>query len=120
MFARILDKDQAATFRFAQSEFASRPAAQELSLSADFSLLCSNVTRSKQQYLPSTNILATKFLSDEGVGQVDDYMPLPASKSDKSFLPWLIRHVTTIRGELTFTMVRFSSFCQLSNKTSAD
>lgn len=70
----------------------------------------SNVTQSKQQYLPSTNILATKFLSDEGVGQVDDYMPLPASKGDKSFLPWFIRHVTTIRGELTFTMVRFSPF----------
>jgi len=31
-------------------------------------------------------------------------MPLPASKSDKSFLPWLVRHVTTIRGKLTFTM----------------
>ena len=31
-------------------------------------------------------------------------MPLPANKSDKSFLPWLVRHVTTIRGKLTFTM----------------
>lgn len=65
----------------------------------------SNVTRSKQQYLPSTNILSTKFLSDEGVGQVDDFMPLPASKSDKSFLPWLVRTVTTIRGELEFNVV---------------
>ncbi|KWU46241.1 putative glycosyl hydrolase [Rhodotorula sp. JG-1b] len=82
VFARILDKNHG----------------------GHFSIRPDNVTQSKQQYLPSTNILATKFLSDEGVGQVDDYMPLPASKSDKSFLPWLIRHVTTIRGELTFTM----------------
>lgn len=54
--------------------------------------------------LPSTNILATKFLSEDGVGQIDDYMPLPASKSDQNFLPWLVRHVTVIRGTLTFTM----------------
>ncbi|GAA5981841.1 hypothetical protein JCM10908_004632 [Rhodotorula pacifica] len=82
VFARILDKNHG----------------------GHFSIRPDNVTQSKQQYLPSTNILATKFLSDEGVGQVDDYMPLPASKIDQEFLPWLVRHVTTIRGELTFTM----------------
>ncbi|GAA5855676.1 hypothetical protein JCM9279_003300 [Rhodotorula babjevae] len=82
VFARILDKDKG----------------------GHFSIRTVNATSTKQQYLPSTNILATKFLSDEGVGQIDDYMPLPANKSDKSFLPWLVRHVTTIRGKLTFTM----------------
>ncbi|BGP55296.1 hypothetical protein JCM8202_000628 [Rhodotorula sphaerocarpa] len=82
VFARILDKNHG----------------------GHFSIRPTNVTRSKQQYLPSTNILSTKFLSDEGVGQVDDFMPLPASKSDKSFLPWLVRTVTTIRGELEFNV----------------
>lgn len=84
-----------------------------LSLTGTFVRLRSNVTQTKQQYLPSTNILATKFLSEEGVGQVDDYMPLPASKSDKTFLPWLVRHVTTIRGVLSFTMVRALAFPRL-------
>ncbi|SCZ99443.1 BZ3500_MvSof-1268-A1-R1_Chr3-1g06013 [Microbotryum saponariae] len=62
------------------------------------------------QYLPSTNILATKFLSDAGVGQVTDFFPMSAEKDDKSFLPWLIRYVTVIRGELTFTMENAPAF----------
>ncbi|GAA6007856.1 hypothetical protein JCM10207_004901 [Rhodosporidiobolus poonsookiae] len=82
VFARILDKDKG----------------------GHFSLRTANTTQSKQQYLPSTNILSTKFLSDDGVGQLDDYMPLPASKGSHEFLPWLVRHVTTIRGTLTFEM----------------
>ncbi|GAA5825609.1 hypothetical protein JCM11251_000307 [Rhodosporidiobolus azoricus] len=82
VFARILDKDKG----------------------GHFSIRTDNVTQSKQQYLPSTNILATKLLSDQGVAQIDDYMPLPASKSSKEFLPWLVRHVTCIRGSLTFTV----------------
>ncbi|GAA6027557.1 hypothetical protein JCM8097_007921 [Rhodosporidiobolus ruineniae] len=82
VFARILDKNHG----------------------GHFSIKTANVTQSKQQYLPSTNILATKFLSEEGVGQLDDYMPLPASKSSGEFLPWLVRHVTSIRGTLTFEL----------------
>ncbi|SGY49313.1 BQ5605_C001g00766 [Microbotryum silenes-dioicae] len=62
------------------------------------------------QYLPSTNILATKFLSDAGVGQVTDFFPMSTKKDDKNFLPWLIRYVTVIRGELTFTMENAPAF----------
>ncbi|BGP31766.1 hypothetical protein JCM10296v2_003540 [Rhodotorula toruloides] len=82
VFARILDKNKG----------------------GHFSIRTTIPTQSKQQYVPSTNVVNTKFLSEEGVGQIDDYMPLPASKSDPTFLPWLIRHVTTIRGSLTFTV----------------
>ncbi|GAA5970813.1 hypothetical protein JCM11641_004464 [Rhodosporidiobolus odoratus] len=82
VFARILDKNHG----------------------GHFSICTTNQTTSKQQYLPSTNILATKFLSDQGVGQLDDYMPLPASKSSHEFLPWLVRHVTCIRGTLTYQL----------------
>ncbi|KDE07505.1 hypothetical protein, variant [Microbotryum lychnidis-dioicae p1A1 Lamole] len=67
-------------------------------------------TQTKQQYLPSTNILATKFLSDAGVGQVTDFFPMSTKKDDKNFLPWLIRYVTVIRGELTFTMENAPAF----------
>ncbi|BGP39748.1 hypothetical protein JCM10449v2_003699 [Rhodotorula kratochvilovae] len=100
VFARILDKDKG----------------------GHFSIRTLNATQSKQQYLPSTNILATKFLSDAGVGQIDDYMPLPANKSDPSFLPWLVRHVTTIRGKLTFTMECAPAFdyARASHETKID
>ncbi|KAM0787591.1 hypothetical protein ACM66B_003660 [Microbotryomycetes sp. NB124-2] len=82
VFARILDKNHG----------------------GHFSLRPTTPTTSKQQYLPSTNIVATKFLSDEGVAQLDDYFPLPSNRDSKEFLPWLVRHVTVIRGSLTFTM----------------
>ncbi|GJN89075.1 hypothetical protein Rhopal_002049-T1 [Rhodotorula paludigena] len=100
VFARILDKNKG----------------------GHFSIRTDNETQSKQQYLPSTNVLATKFLSEEGVGQIDDYMPLAASKSDPTFLPWLVRQVTTIRGSLTFTMECAPAFdyARASHETSLD
>ncbi|KAK4051167.1 hypothetical protein OIV83_002989 [Microbotryomycetes sp. JL201] len=82
VFARILDKNHG----------------------GHFSLRPTTPTTSKQQYLPSTNIVATKFLSEAGVGQIDDFMPLPSHRDSKDFLPWLVRHVTVIRGSLTFSM----------------
>src|SRR5258707_15723923 len=33
-------------------------------------------SRPKQSYLPNTNILLTRFLSPDGVGEVSDFMPL--------------------------------------------
>lgn len=37
----------------------------------------SAVISTKQFYWPETNILVTRFFTDEGVGQVVDYMPMP-------------------------------------------
>jgi len=48
----------------------------------------------KQMYLPDTNILLTRFLGRDSVGEVIDFMPVGEKK--------LIRHVSTIRGELLF------------------
>lgn len=48
-----------------------------------------------------------QFLSDAGVGQVTDCMvPRAACKhGDKDgFLPWLIRKIEVVRGEVTFRM----------------
>src|SRR5215469_18512777 len=41
--------------------------------------------RRKQFYWPDTNILVTRYLHDDGVGQVEDYMPLgcPAARGDE-------------------------------------
>ncbi|KAI8325318.1 glycosyl hydrolase [Martensiomyces pterosporus] len=67
---------------------------------------------SKQQYLPFSNVITTKFLSEEGVGQVTDFMhrPRPKSRTHKHMLPWLIRIVEVIRGELSFDMECFPAF----------
>lgn len=58
---------------------------------------------SRQFYWPETNVLVTRFLSPEGVGQVIDSMPVGLKKDD----PWdhaLIRRVTAVRGTISFRL----------------
>jgi GH15 family glucan-1,4-alpha-glucosidase len=55
--------------------------------------------RRKQYYWPDTNILVTRFLHADGVGEVEDYMPVGDSASDET-----IRRVRTVRGELPFRL----------------
>ena len=58
---------------------------------------------SKQYYLPETNILVTRFLSDEGVAEVVDYMPVAGHEEDgahhvlRQLHPW----ERPIQGSLT-------------------
>lgn len=54
----------------------------------------------KQLYLPDTNVLLTRFLSSEGVGEITDFMPVEELKEGRE----LIRRVTTVRGEVTYKM----------------
>ena len=54
----------------------------------------------KQLYLPDTNVLLTRFLSAEGVGEITDFMPVEELYCGKE----LIRRVTTIRGEVKYRM----------------
>lgn len=58
----------------------------------------------KQLYLPDTNVLITRFLSAEGVGEVCDFMPIPAAAAE---VPRhrLIRRVTVVRGSMRFRLV---------------
>ncbi|OZJ07031.1 hypothetical protein BZG36_00229 [Bifiguratus adelaidae] len=70
-------------------------------------------TSNKQQYLPGSNILTTRFLSDEGVSQITEYMHLPRRSQrllTKPLLPWLIRQLEVIRGEVRFRVECFPSF----------
>ena len=55
VFAALLDDERAAAS-------ASRPR--------------STTRASKQLYLPDTNVLLTRFLADEGVGEITDFMPI--------------------------------------------
>lgn len=56
--------------------------------------------RHKQLYLPDTNVLLTRFLAQDGVCEITDYMPVEELYTGKE----LIRMVSCVRGTLTFLM----------------
>ncbi|KAG6877053.1 hypothetical protein C0993_010646 [Termitomyces sp. T159_Od127] len=51
-------------------------------------------------------VLQTKFMNEEGVASVTDFLPRPSSSSSpaKPLLPWLIRRVECIRGTMPLMM----------------
>ncbi len=53
----------------------------------------------KQFYMPETNVLITRFLSADGVGQITDYMPVGVSEQEPGYKS-LIRHVRVVRGTM--------------------
>jgi GH15 family glucan-1,4-alpha-glucosidase len=55
----------------------------------------------KQLYFPDTNVLITRFLTQEGVGEVQDFMPIHEAPGSV-FRHRLIRRVLGVRGELAF------------------
>jgi GH15 family glucan-1,4-alpha-glucosidase len=55
----------------------------------------------KQLYFPDTNVLITRFLTRDGVGEVQDFMPVHEAPGSV-FRHRLIRRVLGVRGELTF------------------
>ena len=54
----------------------------------------------RQLYLPDTNVLLTRFLSDGGVAEVSDFMPV----EDAGVAHNLVRRAKTVRGEVRFGM----------------
>ena len=57
--------------------------------------------RYKQMYLPDTNVLMTRFLNPDGVGEVIDFMPW---KSGESGLQGIVRIARCVRGSVSFRM----------------
>lgn len=57
----------------------------------------------KQFYWADTNVLVTRFLSTDGVGQIIDYMPVGETKNDPPYRG-LIRRVKVMRGSMGFRM----------------
>ncbi|KAF8959160.1 glycoside hydrolase family 15 protein [Flammula alnicola] len=84
VFARILDKDKG----------------------GHFSIMPKIPFSAKQNYLASSNVLQTKYMNDQGVVSVTDFLPRPRKDSPSSpaslkpLLPWLMRRVECIRGHL--------------------
>ena len=80
VFARLLDAEKGGHFQIA--------------------LRGENVT-TKQFYWPETNVLVTRFLSDDGVGEVRDFMPV-AGRASKAGRRQIVRMVRAVRGAVTF------------------
>jgi GH15 family glucan-1,4-alpha-glucosidase len=58
---------------------------------------------SKQLYFPDTNVLITRFLTADGVGEVQDFMPV-GEQRDGAHRQRLIRRVVSVRGHMGFEM----------------
>jgi GH15 family glucan-1,4-alpha-glucosidase len=84
LFASILDSEKGGFFRIA----ATNPEA-----------------RRRQMYLPDSNVLVTRFLTPDGVGEVVDFMPVLVGTEKKSVGDHqLIRIVRGVRGDIPFRM----------------
>jgi GH15 family glucan-1,4-alpha-glucosidase len=57
----------------------------------------------KQLYWPETNVLITRFLSPDGVGEIEDFMPVGAGETG-DWRDHLIRRVKVVRGCLKFRL----------------
>jgi GH15 family glucan-1,4-alpha-glucosidase len=57
--------------------------------------------RVRQMYLPDTNILVTRFLAEEGVAELTDYMPIDSDGGEPNEI---VRKVAVIRGDVRFEM----------------
>jgi GH15 family glucan-1,4-alpha-glucosidase len=65
-----------------------------------FELAADVPARTKQFYFPDTNVLITRFFTEDGVGEVQDYMPLgDVHEADRHRL---IRRVMCVRGSIPF------------------
>jgi GH15 family glucan-1,4-alpha-glucosidase len=57
--------------------------------------------RVRQLYLPDTNILLTRFLAEEGVAELTDYVPIGADGEQPNEI---VRALAVVRGEVNFKM----------------
>ena len=65
----------------------------------------------KQIYWPQTNVLVTRFLSPDGVGEVTDFMPMETVRpADNHEHNELVRRVNVVRGTMRFRMECFPAF----------
>jgi GH15 family glucan-1,4-alpha-glucosidase len=78
VFAALLDKERGGFFRIAPAR---------------------DGWKSRQLYFPDTNILITRFLSEEGVAEVIDFMPVMGAGDQGG--DRIVRTVLGVRGELS-------------------
>lgn len=59
-------------------------------------------TRQKQHYWPNTNILITRFLHSDGIGEIVDYMPIGGGAEPPA--DQLVRRVRVVNGSMPFRL----------------
>jgi GH15 family glucan-1,4-alpha-glucosidase len=79
IFASLLDADKGGYFRIAPNT--------------------SNYV-SRQLYLPDTAMLITRFLTEDGVGEIEDFMPIAGRRTTDKHR--LVRQLKVVRGKMTF------------------
>jgi GH15 family glucan-1,4-alpha-glucosidase len=57
--------------------------------------------RSKQFYWPDTNVLVTRFMSPDGVAEIEDFMPAGVAAAPE-WHEQLVRRVRVVRGRVSF------------------
>ncbi|MGI3780823.1 MAG: glycoside hydrolase family 15 protein, partial [Janthinobacterium lividum] len=82
VFARILDTDRGGSWDLAPTD---------------------SGVRTHQTYLPDSNILNTRFLADQGMVEVHDFMPV-VKGNDADHRQRIVRRVQSVRGELHVRM----------------
>jgi GH15 family glucan-1,4-alpha-glucosidase len=83
VFASIVDKEKGGFYRISPAE---------------------DDWTSKQLYFPDTNVLITRFFTDQGVGEGQAFMPI-ARTGEERHRHRLIRRIVCVRGELRFQLV---------------
>ncbi len=70
-----------------------------------FRISAQNIVKRRQSYLPDTNILVTRSYTDSGLGQVENFMALPAGavRGAKS-LHRIVRRISCVRGTVSYTI----------------
>src|SRR5580700_2730048 len=58
----------------------------------------------KQFYWPDTNVLVTRFLSERGVAEIEDFMPA-GGEVDPRLRDELVRRVRCVRGAVALRMI---------------
>jgi GH15 family glucan-1,4-alpha-glucosidase len=70
-----------------------------------FRIAVTQQSRNRQMYLPETNVLLTRFLSSEGVGEVVDFMPVRRGRrAGDECLHEIVRIVRAVRGSVHFRL----------------
>src|SRR5215469_13562305 len=66
-----------------------------------FELAADAPAKTKQFYFPDTNVLITRFFTEDGVGEVQDFMPITRDTSEAG-RHRLIRRIMCVRGVIPF------------------
>lgn len=80
LFCKLLDADKGGSFSIA-------PQMQDMV--------------AKQLYLPDTNILVSRFLAEDGIAEIIDYMPVIEDESKCV----IVRRISTVRGKINYRAV---------------